>query len=121
MIQRFDHDIIIVYFNNSADQLMKDIIHGSLIRCTSIFNPNVTTIHSNRPIWPGHLKAVFDISSIAINIWFYPALPSIKLITLCPAAASTNKSATGIGYPSIGVALFKYLKSMQTLIFPFFL
>jgi hypothetical protein len=39
MIQGFDHDIINVNFNNFADQLMKDIIHGSLISCTGIFQP----------------------------------------------------------------------------------
>jgi hypothetical protein len=44
----------------------------------------------------------------------------MKLITLCPAAASTNKSAIGIGYPSMGVALFRS-KVYATLIFPFFL
>jgi hypothetical protein len=91
MIQRLGHDIINVNFNNLADQLVKDVIHGSLISCTSII------IRLNRPMWPGHLKAVFGISSIAIKIWLYPALPSMKLITLCPAAASTYKSAIGMG------------------------
>jgi hypothetical protein len=48
-------------------------------------------------------------------------LPSMKLMTLCPAAALTNASATDIGYPSIGVALLKSLKSMHTRSLPFFL
>jgi hypothetical protein len=68
MIQRLDHDIINVNLNNLADQLMKNVIHGYLISCTGIFNPNVMTIHSKRIICPGHLKAVFDMSSIAIKI-----------------------------------------------------
>src|SRR6266487_6945906 len=39
----------------------------------------------------------------------------------CPAAESTNNSATDIEYSSFGVALFKSLKSIQTLRDPFFL
>jgi hypothetical protein len=39
MIQGLDHDIINVNFNNFADQLVKDVIHGSLIGCTGILQP----------------------------------------------------------------------------------
>jgi hypothetical protein len=45
----------------------------------------------------------------------------MKLMTLCHAAALTNALATGIGYPSIGVVLFKSLKSMHTRSLSFFL
>jgi hypothetical protein len=45
----------------------------------------------------------------------------MKLMTLCPAAALTNASDMGIGYPSIVVALFKSLKSMHMRSLPFFL
>ncbi|KAK2395908.1 hypothetical protein QL285_057598 [Trifolium repens] len=38
-----------------------------------------------------------------------------------PAAESINISATGMTYSSLGVALFKSLKSMHTLSVPFFL
>ncbi|KAK2445480.1 hypothetical protein QL285_016403 [Trifolium repens] len=38
-----------------------------------------------------------------------------------PAAESISISATGIEYSSLGVALFKSLKSIQTLSDPFFL
>jgi hypothetical protein len=39
MIQRLDHDIINVNFDNLADQLVKDVIHGPLVSCTGIFQP----------------------------------------------------------------------------------
>jgi hypothetical protein len=39
MIQGLDHDIINVNFNNLADQLVEDAIHGSLISCTGILQP----------------------------------------------------------------------------------
>lgn len=38
----------------------------------------------------------------------------------CPAVESTSSSIIGKGKGSFGVALFKSVKSMQTLIFPFF-
>src|SRR6266498_1364933 len=86
------------------------------------FNPKVITVHSNKPINPGHRKAVLNASSSAINIWLYPALPSRKLITLCLEASLISILAIGIGYSSLGVALFKSLKSMHTLnlLDPFF-
>ena len=37
-----------------------------------------------------------------------------------PDAPSTSKSATGIGYSSLGVAIFTFLKSIQFLSLPFF-
>jgi hypothetical protein len=37
-----------------------------------------------------------------------------KLRILCPDAALTRKSAIGIGYSALGVALLRSLKSMQT-------
>jgi hypothetical protein len=42
MIQRLDHDIINVNFDNLADQLMKDVIHGPLVSCTGIFSTQMS-------------------------------------------------------------------------------
>src|SRR6266498_4310208 len=86
------------------------------------FNPKVITVHSNKPTNLRHQKAILNASSSAINIWLYPAVPSRKLITLCPKASLISISAIGIGYSSLGVALFKSLKSMHTLnlLDPFF-
>jgi hypothetical protein len=42
-------------------------------------------------------------------------------MTLCPTAVLTNALATGVRYPSIGVALFKSMKSMHTRNLLFFL
>src|SRR5438128_9392146 len=84
----------------------------------TLFIPKVITVHSNNPTNPGHLKAVLDVSSSAIKIWLYPALPSRKLMTRCPDALLISISAIGIGYSSLGVALFRSLKSMHTLSLP---
>src|SRR3990170_6697132 len=84
----------------------------------AFFNPKVITVHSNKPMKPGHRKAVLDMSSSAIKIWLYPALPSRKLMTLCPEASLISISAIGMGYSSLGVALFKSLKSIHTLNLP---
>jgi hypothetical protein len=50
-----------------------------------------------------------------------PSITILKLITLCPVVALNSVSATGIGDPSIGVALLKSLKSKHTRSLPFFL
>ena len=88
----------------------------------TLFIPKVITVHSNNPTNSGHLKAVLDVSSSAIKIWLYPALPSRKLMTQCPDASLISISAIGIGYSSLGIALFRSLKSMHTLslLDPFF-
>jgi hypothetical protein len=39
MTQRLDHDVINVNLDNFADQLVKDVVHGSLISCTGILQP----------------------------------------------------------------------------------
>jgi hypothetical protein len=66
----------------------------------------------------GHIKAVLDASSSAMKIRLYPALPSRKLIIIFPDALLINVSAMGMGYSSLGVALFKLRKSMHTLSLP---
>jgi hypothetical protein len=43
-----------------------------------------------------------------------------EVITLLPDTLSTNKSATGIGYSSFGVAQLKFLKSTHICMFPVF-
>jgi hypothetical protein len=58
MPSEFHHNIINVYLHNLADELMENIIHGSLICGTSIFQPKVITPHSNKPTCPGHLNAI---------------------------------------------------------------
>jgi hypothetical protein len=70
------------------------------------------TTHSNKPMKPGHINAVLDVSSSAMKIWIYPTLPSRKLIILFLDALLINVSAMGMGYSSLGVALFKLRKSM---------
>ena len=64
-----DYDIINVDFYQLADEIMKNIIHGALIRCTGIFNPKIITKYSNKPTAPGTLNAVLLISSRAMKIW----------------------------------------------------
>ena len=87
---------------------MEDCIHRSLVSGTSIFKKKT-------------LNAVLCTSSSARKIFLYPEWTSIKDIISCLDAASTSKSAIGIGYSSFGVATFGSLKSIQTLNFPFFL
>src|SRR3954470_7756108 len=70
---------------------------------------------------PGQRKVVLDASSSAMKIWLYPEYPSNILRYSKPAAESTNISATGMGYSSLGVAALRSQKSMHTLNEPFFL
>src|SRR5664279_4583439 len=97
---------------------MKYQVHRSLICGTGVFIPKVITVHSNKPTKSGQRNAVLAESSSAINIWLYPALLYKKLMTLCPEASLMSMSAIGIGHYSLGVARFKYLKSMHALILP---
>jgi hypothetical protein len=66
----------------------------------------------------GHIKVVLDTSSLAMKIWLYLELPSRKLITLFHDALLINMSAIGIGYSSLGVALFKLWKSIHSFSLP---
>src|ERR1051325_7951156 len=70
---------------------------------------------------PGHLKAVLGTSSSLMKIWLYPEYPSNILRYSKPAAESISISAIGMEYSSLGVAVFKFLKSMQIRKEPFFL
>src|SRR4051812_34878792 len=56
-----------------------------------------------------------------MKIWLYPEYPSNILRYSKPADESTNISATGIGYSSLGVVAFRSRKSIHTLKEPFFL
>jgi hypothetical protein len=88
----------------------------------SFFGPNVITIHLNNPMNPEHRNAVLCTSSLAMKIYLYLAFSSKKLITLLPDALLINILATGIGYSSLGVALFRFRKSTHIciLLVPFF-
>lgn len=66
------------------------------------------------------MKSVFSASAWCIRISLYPLNASIKLNSLWQAAASTTMCMWGKGNESFGHALFKSVKSMQTLYFPFF-
>src|SRR4051812_22650164 len=70
---------------------------------------------------PGQRNAVLDTSSSAMKIWLYPEYPSNMLRYSKPTAESTNISATGMGYSSLGVAALRSRKSIHTLNEPFFL
>jgi hypothetical protein len=67
-LSRFDYNIINVDFQSVSQQLVKDQIHRPLISSTNIFRPNVMTTHSNKPMKPGHIKAVLDAYSSAMKI-----------------------------------------------------
>src|ERR1051325_8069255 len=70
---------------------------------------------------PGHLKAVLGTSSSTMKIWLYPEYPSNILRYSKPVAESISISTIGLEYSSLGVAVFKSLKSMQVRKEPFFL
>ena len=103
-VRLYDY-IINVNFHEFTNHIMEDCIHRSLVSGTSIFKKKT-------------LNAVLCTSSSARKIFLYPEWPD-KIS--CLDAASTSKSAIGIGYSSFGVATFGSLKSIQTLNFPFFL
>jgi len=66
-------------------------------------------------------KVIFALSSGAIFIWLYPEKPSIKKYVELRVALPTKMSMWGNGKSSLRLALFKFWKSTQTLIFPSFL
>ncbi|CAL9222653.1 unnamed protein product, partial [Arabidopsis halleri] len=55
-----------------------------------------------------------------MRIWLYPAKASMNDSNLFPAVASTKRSMCGSGKLSLGQALFRSVKSTQTLHLPFF-
>jgi hypothetical protein len=67
-LSRFDYNIINIDFHGFSQQLVKDQIHSPLISSASIFRLNIMTTHSNKPIKPGHIKAILDASSSAMKI-----------------------------------------------------
>ena len=85
------------------------------------FKPNGMATYSNKPNDFGHLKVVLLQSSCALLNWWYHAYPSIEDMYSYLEVASIRRSSTCIEYRALGVAIFKSLKSMQILIFPFFL
>lgn len=66
------------------------------------------------------MKAVCSWSGPNRGIWWYPEYASRKLIISCLAADSTSWSILGMRKMSLGYALFRSMKTTQTLHFPFF-
>ena len=66
-------------------------------------------------------KKICFSSSGYILIWLYPENPSMKDIRSNPHVLWIMTSVIGRGNSSLGQASFRYRKSMQIRIFPFFL
>lgn len=67
------------------------------------------------------MKAVFSAFARCIKIWLYSLNASIKLSSSWLVVASTTVSMCGQGKEFFEYALFKYVISIHTLHFPFFL
>jgi len=108
-----DH-IIYIHLNLFMHHVMKKSQHGSLV-VTCVLQTewhNFVTICSPR----------CNKSCLCLIFWshFYLVKPSIKEYVELRAALSTKTSMCGSGKSSLGLALFKFRISMQTLIFPSF-
>jgi hypothetical protein len=100
---------------------MEYVIHGSLMSGAIILQSKG---HDNLLIQPDMARAP---ESSFCDVFYghkYLIVPSTTIHEaddFVSCSSVDNASATGIGYPSIGVALFKSLKSMHTRSLTFFL
>src|SRR3989337_909303 len=83
----------------------------------ALFNPK--GICTKQYVPHGVMNTVFSSSSLAMKIWWYPEKASRKESRSHPEVESTIWSMHGKGNGSFGHALFRSVKSMQSLHFLF--
>ena len=72
---------------------------------------SLLALQQQRPLFV--IKAIFSLSSLAIQIWLQPKKSSMKDITLNPEVASISWSILESRQLSFGQALFRSMQSMQ--------
>jgi len=118
-VKAFHYNVIYVAFHYFAYMLMKNCIHSSMICYPCVLQSEGHDSIAIHPQWRPERCMLFIVGYILI--WLYLEIPSIKDIRSNPHVLSIMTSVIGRENSSLGHALFRSWKLMQTLIFPFFL